>query len=400
MSNKIVLISDDSDFFEYIKLKLELRTCDELLTLKFDEIPSIIKTIETSALIINSENSKQKTLDLLTLFNGTPSILIAYNDDETFKKKCYRAGAHDFITLLIPDSEFRARILPVLNTASILEKNYHYRQLLVKNKIVSENNEVFVDYEKIIDNALDEINKNSGKAVFGAVAPDEKSKFFLKPNQIETVILSNIRKNDILMNYTPSKYFLLMYDTDISAIKKLWKKIASKFQYNIYAGFVDVKNQKRQQLINSALNKLSEEINSKDKGIHYKDGLNTVSKTNFKLFRIEFAQKLEKIVTPVFYTARQKYINKIIGVKIESEYGEGYGAFNIIGKHIKGEFRISSPGFSKILVDISVNKESELIDSKRIPFEPEELEAGLLGDLLEQFISETVSYINKIQEIV
>ena len=42
----------------------------------------------------------------------------------------------------------------------------------------------------------------------------------------------------------------------------------------------------------------------------------------------------------------------------------------------------------KINIDITFQKDSSNIDAKRITLEPEELEQGLLGDLLEQFISE------------
>ena len=40
------------------------------------------------------------------------------------------------------------------------------------------------------------------------------------------------------------------------------------------------------------------------------------------------------------------------------------------------------------MLNITYQKDSENIDAKRITLEPEELEAGLLGDLLEQFILE------------
>ena len=39
MANRIVLVSDDSDFFEYMRPKLELRKSDELFTFSFDDIP-------------------------------------------------------------------------------------------------------------------------------------------------------------------------------------------------------------------------------------------------------------------------------------------------------------------------------------------------------------------------
>lgn len=400
MANRIILVSDDSDFFDFIRLKLELRKSDELFTFSFDDIPDKVDLLQTSVIIVNSENSQQKTLDLLKLFNNsTPIIVTSYNDDEAFRKKCYRAGMIDFIPLLTSDAEFRAKMLPALSFASILEKNNQYRQLLVKNKIIDANNEVFINYEAIIDNALTEIKNNGLRAVFAAIAPDNRSKFFLKPNQIETIILNNIRKNDILMNYSPNKYYLLLFNTDIVSAQKHWHKISKKFPYEIYAGFVTVTNQNRQQLINGALNNLHEALNSpiskksnKNRTINITEQENTESFNNFKMYRKNLSQRLEMLVTPALYSMQQKCINKLSGVKITQSYKNGIGIFNISNNYFNADFKITSPGLAKINIDIILRNNDETITSKRFTFDPDEIDTGLLEDLLSQFITESKHY--------
>ena len=57
-------------------------------------------------------------------------------------------------------------------------------------------------------------------------------------------------------------------------------------------------------------------------------------------------------------------------------------------------FKITSAGFSKINIDITFQKSSDNIDAKRISLDPEELESGLLEDLLEQFIIEYKTEFN------
>ena len=97
---------------------------------------------------------------------------------------------------------------------------------------------------------------------------------------------------------------------------------------------------------------------------------------------------MEQVITPVFYQIQQKYTGKFAGITLQQGSGEGYGTFYIKGKHTSSCFRITSPGFAKINIDITYQKDSSNIDAKRITLEPEELEAGLLEDLLEQFILE------------
>lgn len=392
MAGKIVLVSDDSDFFDYIRTKLELRKSDELFTFSFDDIPGKLHLLSSSVLIINSENSQDKTLALLKILKGTPSIVSAYNDDEVFKRKCYREGMFDFITLLTPDADFRARMLPVLGIASLIEKNKLYRDILVKNNIVTKNNEIFTDYNNIIDNTLDVIKESRTRAVFGAISPNDKTKFLITSNTIETILLNNIRKNDIVMNYAPNKYFILLLDTSLDEAELLWNKINSQISDNLYAGFVSITNQKRAQLIDSALNKLHDSINRASSVINDSVTDNSIQITssynNFKLFKQNFEQKIENTVAPVFYQIQQKYSGKFTGTVIEQKTENGCGNFYIKGKYSEGYFRITSPGFSKINIDITYANNSQDVNTKRITLEPHELETGLLEDLMEQFISE------------
>lgn len=396
MSNKIILISDDSNFFDFIEHKLELRKSDDLLMYGFDSIPENFHILENGVLIIDSEKSKEKTLDLLNILKNTPSIVFAFNEDDVFRRKCYRAGVYDFMTPLTSDSEFRARIIPALTVASLLEKNKRYRDFLVNKNIITKENEVFIDYKSIIDTELADIQNSSRKVVFGAISPNEKSQFLLKPALIEAVILNNIRKNDILMNYAPNKYFIFLYDIDVNSAKKIWKKITAQIPEKIYAGFCNVLNQKKEILINEALNKLHEAINYDKQIVTEKQPLSSLSSiqglsssmSNFKLFRQEFDKKMDKIIAPVFYQIQQKYAGKLTGVALEQSLENGYGAFYIKGKHFYSSFKITCPGFSKINIDVTYQKNSNNIDAKRITLEPEELEQGLLEDLLEQFILE------------
>ena len=394
MSSRIVLISDDSDFFDFIKLKLELRKSDKLQTLTFDDVPEKMDSLQTSVLIVNSENRSQKTIDLLKIFNYmTPIIVMAYNDDEAFKKKCYRAGTFDFILFLTSDAEFRARMLPALNLVSILKKNNYYRKLLVKNKILSKNNEVYVKYEETIDSILAELKETSVPSVFAAISPKERDKYLINPNSVETFLINNIRKNDILMKFAHNKYYLIMFNTDLISAEKHWNKIIKNYSGNLYAGFVNITNQTRRQLISSALFKLNEAFNSEiiDTEAEMVSADNTACK-NFKLYRKEREQRYNKLVTPVFYRLQQKYMNRLVGVKIEQDFDKNKGSFNITGKHFRANFNISSPGFSKVNIDIIIKKDNEESDSKRFSFDTDEFDENLLEDLLEQFISETKNY--------
>lgn len=388
MANKIVLISDDLNFFDFIKSKLELRKDDELFTFDFNSILDKVHFLKNNVLIVNSENSQEKTLDLLKIFKFTPVIVTAFNDDEKFKKKCYYSGALDFITLLISDSEFRARLLPSLKFAGVLEKNENYRNLLINKDIIFENNEVFRVYEEIIDIELEKLKKTKRKAIFGAISPSDNSKLMISSNSIETIILNNIRKNDILMNYAPNKYFIFLYDTDLKYAKKLWDKINTQMPEIIYAGFFKVTNQNRQQLINEALNKLHHEINFSNLDKFEQNQKVISNNYNFKSFKQDFIKRVEQIIIPTFYQIQQKYEIKLAGVNIKNYCKNGEGEFALHCNNVSMLLKISTSGFAKVNIDIIYVVGEKEIEKKRISLDLEEFTSELLCDLIEQIILE------------
>ena len=157
---------------------------------------------------------------------------------------------------------------------------------------------------------------------------------------------------------------------------------------------MSVSNQKRQQLINEVLNKLHLAINAqRDFSTQAvlgqnRNNVNNLGYSNFKMFKQEFIKNIQQIITPVFYQIQQKYTDKFVGISLEQEILDNSSYFYMKGKSFISSFKITTPGFSKVNIDITYQKNNVNIDSKRITLEPQEFEAGLLTDLLEQFILE------------
>ncbi len=379
MIGRVVLVSDDSDFFEYILPKINLRKEDELYRFCFDELPEKLDTLYNSLWIINSEKSQDKCLELLELLKGPPTLVFGYNEDEQYKVECLKSGGFSYLSYFTSPEEFDAIVTSAFNQLSVMNKQEQYRKILVEHNLITQNNEVFLDYNKILDNEL------GNSSILLAISPNDKTKFLLKANQIETFILSCVRKSDILMNFAPNKYFLLLKNITFNDAQKIWEKIQSLIPEKIYAGFATVGNKRREQLVNEVLNKLHEAINRDY--MQNKSESSDISK-NYKIFRKEFNAKMEKIITPVFYHAVQKYGNKFFGMNVSHKITDGCGEMYIKGRYMSGVLRITAPGGSKINIDVTLLKDKKSPETKRITFEPEELDAGVLEDLLEQFIVE------------
>lgn len=391
MLGSVILISNDSDFFEYIIPKLSLRNSDSIFRFCFNELPEKFYLLSSSLLIINAENNTKQTLQLMQICKGLPVIAFNYKRDNEFAQQAYQLGLLSYITMDTSDTLVQAQIVSVLKTLSLINKNSLYRDILVNKHLIAQNNEVFYDSNIILELELEKIHNSRSSCVALAIAPDDNSKFKLSPNKIETIILNNIRQTDLLINFAPNKYFLILHNITIDNAKHIWSTIANNINEPIYAGITTIENKNRQLLINELLNKLHEAINNKFSLPANNDDINI--KQNFKFYRAEFRKKIDKIISPVFYHIKQKYDNNLYGVNITIGCGDGYSVLYLQSSNVNASLRITSPGFSTINIDIeynptSKNFNSDILIPKRVTLEPEKLEEGFLQDLLEQFIIE------------
>ena len=176
MSGRIVLVSDDPDFFEYISSKLLLRKSDIFSRLGFDDIPKNLDKLQNSLLIINSENYEEQTLSIIELSLNSSIIVFAYNVDENFKISVYNKGGFSLITPMTPDEEFKAVVISSLRLLDVYDKNLLYQEMLVKKGVIN-NNEVLLDYNAILDNELDKLRNKFLPSVLVAISPDDTTKF-------------------------------------------------------------------------------------------------------------------------------------------------------------------------------------------------------------------------------
>ena len=401
MQSKIVLISDDSDFFEYIIPKLNLRNSDELFSFKFAELPEKLPQLTSSLLIVNSENCQQQTLELLDIIKNIPVIVFSYNVDNEFKIEAYKRGMYAYFTLSTTDEEIDAKLVPALRLISSIEKTSLYRELLVNNNVLTKNNEVFLDFTNILEREIKSIKKNATVATLVAISPDDNLKYTIQPNKLETIILNNIRNNDILMNYSYNKYFLLLKNVSKEKAVKIWDKLKKHLPEGVCAGFALVSNKSRQQIVSEVLNNLHDAMSSGNLPVLTDSNSQN---TNFKFFRQEFIKKLSQVVSPVFYHIQETYNNKVFGMHLEAGTGDGYSALYIKSHWCVASFRITSPGFSTVNIDITYKPVAEYadyitnfnIEPKRITVEPDDFEEGFLHDLVEEFIREFKDYNDKI----
>ena len=386
---RIVLVSDDSNFFVYIIPKLLLRKSDEIYRYGFDNFDCNSELFRAALVVINSENAESKTMDLLEKIKDVPTIVFAYNENPDFMLSAYKKGMNEYLSLLISDEELQAKMVPLFINVSLLEKNLQFREMLHNNKLLLQDSDTYTDYNSILDFEIEKINATSQSAVLAAISTQEKNKAKIKPFELEKILSNNIRKSDVLMKYAINRYFLILHNVNLELAKKIIDNIIKKIPDKIFVGYANILSKKRQQVVDEVLNRLHEAIKyDKDYVRSEKNPIKELGSTNenFKVFKQEFNKKIEQIITPAFYHTQLKYNNSqecLVDVSIENDNR----FLQIRTRNKTGKFSITTPGYTKINIDLSlVNNSNQQTDLKRITLEPDELEFVMLTDLLERFM--------------
>ena len=328
-------------------------------------------------------------MDLLEKIKDVPTIVFAYNENPDFMLSAYKKGMNEYLSLLISDEELQAKMVPLFINVSLLEKNLQFREMLHNNKLLLQDSDTYTDYNSILDFEIEKINATSQSAVLAAISTQEKNKAKIKPFELEKILSNNIRKSDVLMKYAINRYFLILHNVNLELAKKIIDNIIKKIPDKIFVGYANILSKKRQQVVDEVLNRLHEAIKyDKDYVRSEKNPIKELGSTNenFKVFKQEFNKKIEQIITPAFYHTQLKYNNSqecLVDVSIENDNR----FLQIRTRNKTGKFSITTPGYTKINIDLSlVNNSNQQTDLKRITLEPDELEFVMLTDLLERFM--------------
>ena len=114
-------------------------------------------------------------------------------------------------------------------------------------------------------------------------------------------------------------------------------------------------------------------------------------KKDFKLFKLAFAKKLEKVISPVFYRLQKTYEDKLKNTKIEQYTNETQCVFSLINPLQRSNLKIIYPGLGKVFIYIT----HEGLDSpeyREIAISLNKISQKYLNDIAEDFIKE-YSYV-------
>ena len=404
--NNILLVTDNSIVSDLIKNKLLLlRNIDKFSAAKYEKAFSVIKKEKPCIVFYYLDKGKKRETEFINFINKIHQnedliqcqiipVFSKQNDDMLCN--AFELGISDFINIKSTDTEFTLRVLWALQKKEMQKNIETKKQILAQLDIVDTENGL---YTKNYINKIIKTKSEHAKGAFAAVAPDVNTRNILSPKHLASIIKKNIRATDIIGFSNDFKLYLWLDKTKAKDTTTIFSKIKNELPKNctISAGIVEINDTPFEEAEKQANKFLAKALLKGNSFLVART--HPVSETvtpkqqkpiikNFKLFKQAFHKKIECIVAPLFYQTQKRIEEKLFKTSIQYKTEENECYFMLENEEKKSIFELSYPGYTKINIDISHEKEYENISNKRLSLDISEMTTTKLGALLDCFIKE------------
>ncbi|MBQ8459075.1 hypothetical protein IJ541_03110 [bacterium] len=372
-SNNILLITDSEDVAKNVTEKLVLLRNNDSITVS--EVKNYKKTLENSlycVVLLHEDEDSNVTLKIINNIKeikpDAEIILLLNDSNPQLILNAYDCGIYDYF---LTDAEDYEMLIKTINC---------FRLRLVKD--ICSRNEKFLYQQGVIDSKtglyqykhLKEIfidisdNLRIQNGAFAIITLDEKTKTKISTNRLSQAIKTSVRGDDIIAVARGGKFYLVLPNIDLIGTKNLIQKIQNKMgeDFLIRAGLSKIGIQSFETLDKNAQDGLTSAIQNEVMAVCLEDNIdvqnswleddeteNNNRKKNFKLFKMAFTNKMNNIITPLFFRYQKEFETKLTNTTVSQYANNIECVFCLKNEKQKSELTIRYNGYAKFNIEIT-----------------------------------------------
>lgn len=411
-TNNILLITDYEDIAKLMLEKLVLlRENDRITVCNSKEAKRMLeKSLFYVVMLHEITEDKEATLKLIKTIKETKSdaeIILLLNDlNSEFILNAYDAGIYDYC---LTDSESYEILIKTVNCfklKSFKEVEKRNEKFLYQLGVMDSKNNLYkYKYLKEIFIDLSE-DLQIQNGVFVILTLDEKTKTKISINRLAGAIKSSVRQEDIVAVARGGKYYLILPNIDLEGTKAVIKKIQDKMgaELQIRAGlnkigiqsFPTLDKNTQDSLISAIQNDeicVSLADNFENKNSWLSEDEEKVEKS-FKLFQFAFTNKLNNVITPVFFRFQKECETKLTNTQVSQYANDIECVFSLKTNELHSELIIRYNGYAKFKIEIK-HSGLESAENSKLEIPLNKLTEKELNRLLKQLKDEYKNTLHK-----
>ena len=405
-SNNILLITDYEEIAKSVLEKLILlRSNDHITVCNTKNAKKILENSLYYVVILHELEDNALTLKMIKNIKEVKEdseIILLLNDlNPEFILNAYDNGIYDYF---LTDAEAYEMLIKTINCfrlrtlkeIGVRNEKFLYQQGVIDAKTNLYNykhlKEIFVDIS-------DNLRIQNG--VFAILTLDDKTKTKISTNRLATSIKNSVRKDDIIAVARGGKFYLILPNIDLTGAKSLIKKIQGKMgeEFLIRAGLSKIGIQSFETLDKNSQDGLTSAIQNDLQAVCLEDNIDIQNswlddedntketKKNFKLFKMAFTNKMNTVITPIFYRFQKECETKLTNTQVSQYANNIESVFSLKNNDLHSELTIRYNGYAKFKIEITHSGLDSAENSKfEIPLS--QLTEKLLNNLLKKLKEE------------
>ena len=403
----VVLVSDNENIKTSVKRNLVLlRNSDKFVSVNGFNAQETLLTMQPDVVIFHCDGTNRqeiltaiKTLKENVIFNAV-LILLLDKPCREFVIEAFDYGVDDYCTVSDDFSELVIRVLNAVKKSDLKSKLQELKGQMSLFNILDAGGNFYTNAvsEEILARELQKENCGE-KLSYIITGPDEEGKKFYSDRLMSKVILKSVRGTDLVFEKQGGKFAILLrggVETAITVFEKI--KLALPKEMTVKAGILSVCDKKADEIgqkassaFNSALLEncdykiyLEKETSSDD---WLREEVRFEGEKTFKLFKNVFKQKINNVISPVFYRFQKAYEDKFDGVKVAQFANEYESIFRVSDDKNESRLTIISPKFSKVILAVTHSGlESPENSTKELPLN--QVTVNGISEITEEFIQD------------
>lgn len=378
--NNIIIISDNKNFATKLSTKiLLLRAGDFVGIMDYKSANSKINNQSADLILLHSEEIGQ--IDLVRKIKNFSNlkrasiILISNNSDSDFLCRAFDLGIDDFIEENVNETVLNMRIMWSLKKKLQTDLLHKKSSLLSLIEVTDKNGYFEKAYTQMIfEREYKRCLTGYSDTIFMILSADIRCKSLKANKTIEEALSKNLRKNDICGHAPDDKFYLILRKTDEKGAKKFFQRLNDllPFETSVSAAAMSISGIENFKIAEKNLNKKLIQsltsvntinyIETKQKEISQKEETSdrlTNNKnagiSNMKYLQKDFAKRMEKLISPVFFKMQAIYEPKLYNTDILQIFNSNECKFIIKKENNKSEIIIKYDNGKQISIVITEN---------------------------------------------
>lgn len=369
-SNNILLITESEEIAKITLQKLVLlRNNDSITVTGYQNLKKTLENSIYSVIILHETDEDNNTIKLINnikeIKNDSEIILLLNDTKPELILNAYDNGIYDYILTDCEDYEILIKTVNCFKLRSIKDIASRNEKFLYQQGVIDGKTNLY-QYKHLKDVFIDiSDNLRIQNGTFVILTLDDKIKTKVSTNRLANAIKNSIRSDDIAATARGGKFYIILPNIDIAGTKALLQKIQDKMgeEFKIRSGISKIGIQSFETLDKNAQDSLISatqndviavclENNQDTQNAWLDDEEPENTRKNFKLFKMSFTNKMNNVITPIFFRYQKEFETKLTNTKVSQYANNIESVFCLQNENIQSELTIRYNGFAKFKIEI------------------------------------------------